>query len=551
MSTKFPSVTEIFGFAGIIVYSIDEFTVNGNLIRLSWAHALCGLGLFLSLIGSIMMACSQQSLPAAKAAAGRIIAKAPGYENLGHNRSASLQSRTTIKTQMSPYQGRSAPVISGPYPSAAAAAAASATVSPKQPRAAATVTATGGSQSEAVHGGRTSTSMHSLDAPASPSRRRTSGAGQERQFAGVHNQGKHPPLFANQHFQSERRLHNSTSLEGAWSEERRVLDPEGAERALRIRAEQQYRLEQMALARAEQQSWNASDERERSWVQHSHSSLLTQQHQERQFHSHVQLQACHPAYPPPPPPSAAVPPYAQHPNPVNHHLAAAVPPYPHNPNSVSHHHQGAAVSPYVQHPNQPVQQHYVEYQSYPTMQGRQSLPQNVAYSYTGYPSCQASQGTQTRPDSGSFPDPPTPEQLLSLTGMYPEDRGVEGPGYSVPYPGVVQGMELQQGQQVEALQPMVVYRAPSQPGMSPVTETVVIKPQDPYPAANNPRPVTPHSSPLAPTSHQRQHYHQQQLQHHHQQQLLHHHQQQQQHQTFPRQSQAQLLHEQPYSTFGR
>ncbi|XP_025103564.1 uncharacterized protein LOC112569804 [Pomacea canaliculata] len=196
----FAFLAEIFGFAGIIVYSIDEFTMNGNLIRLSWAHALCGLGLFLSLIGSIMMACSQQSLPAAKAAAGRIIAKAPGYENLGHNRSASLQSRTTIKTQMSPYQGRSAPVISGPYPSAAAAAAASATVSPKPPRAAATVTATGGSQSEAVHGGRTSTSMHSLDAPASPSRRRTSGAGQERQFAGVHNQGKHPPLFANQHF---------------------------------------------------------------------------------------------------------------------------------------------------------------------------------------------------------------------------------------------------------------------------------------------------------------------------------------------------------------
>nr|KAG5710164.1 hypothetical protein BaRGS_006683 [Batillaria attramentaria] len=166
----------------MILFSIDEYESAGDFRRLSWAHALCDSGLAVSLIGSIMMACAQQTLPAAKAAAGRIVANPLG---------------TT-------------PVISGPYPSAAAAAAAAnAIVSPKQHR------NNGGIPSATSPQTKKQTSPYpTLESQSSPSRRRKS-SGQGKQFAGVHNQGKHPPVFASQHVQEEWRAQQS----GAWSEE--------------------------------------------------------------------------------------------------------------------------------------------------------------------------------------------------------------------------------------------------------------------------------------------------------------------------------------------
>jgi hypothetical protein len=70
----------------MILFSVHEYETYGSFYRLSWAHALCDAGLAVALIGSIMMACAQQSLPAAKAAAGSIVAGKPGYENLANNR---------------------------------------------------------------------------------------------------------------------------------------------------------------------------------------------------------------------------------------------------------------------------------------------------------------------------------------------------------------------------------------------------------------------------------------------------------------------------------
>ena len=87
ISIIFCFLSELLGITGMILFSINEYQVRGNFGRLSWGHALCDSGLAVSLIGSILMACSQQSpLPITKAASGRYVATGkPGYDNL-HNK---------------------------------------------------------------------------------------------------------------------------------------------------------------------------------------------------------------------------------------------------------------------------------------------------------------------------------------------------------------------------------------------------------------------------------------------------------------------------------
>ena len=465
----------------MVLFSIDEYERVGDFNRLSWGHALCDFGLAVSLIGSIMMACAQQSLPAAKAAAGRIVAKPQGYESLANNRSASLQSRSTHCTQASPFEGRSTPHISGPYPSPEAIAAVNAAVSPKQQRPA---SAAAGAASPQQRKLSSPTPYPSLDSQSSPSRRRKS-SGQGKQFAGVHNQSKHSPVFASQHVQDEWRVQQSAT----WSEDMREEEEDGVrkQRALKSQMEQQQGMKHHA------NTWSVANDQERLW---GHSDLIEQHHHyERDWRatSHSEQHGGHqPRMPPPPAPPSAVAPanYGPYGNPAREG-------YPGNPHA----------------------------------DGRQV---QAGYQYTGpgYHPPHAGGGQwvipppqnhfhQQRPDSGNFPDPPPPEQLL----CYEEERPTDTPsyhGYPNPIPGDVMPGPPQ------PMQPMVLYRAPSQPGQSPVTETVTIRPQDPYHAP---------ASPLVATHHQ-----------HHSPQ----HQQQPQHQTFPRQQPAHPpASPHSYSTFGR
>ena len=506
----------------MVLYSIDEYETEGDFNRLSWGHALCDFGLAVSLIGSIMMACAQQSLPAAKAAAGRIVAKPPGYESLAANhRSASLQSRSTHCTQASPFEGRpSTPHISGPYPSPAAIAAVNAAVSPKQQRPASS--AAGGAASSSSSA--SSPQQRKLSSPtpypalgdpqASPSRRRKS-SGQGKQFAGVYNHSKHPPLFASQHVQEEWRVQQSAT----WSEDMRVVEEEMGsdgvrkQRALKSQIEQHHGLQQHA------NTWSASansGDRERSWAH----SAYAEHHYDRDWRATSRSeQYGHPKMPPPPAPPSAVAPanYGNYGGPARE---ACYPGNPHQPAD-----GGQALAGGYRYPGP------VGYPSHP-----QWGPQYQHYQQQQ----QQHHQQQQRPDSGNFPDPPPPEQLL----CYEEERPTETPSYH-GYPNPIPGDDdvCVPFTQQAPVQPVVLYRAPSQPGQSPVTETVTIRPQDPY-HAPQPRPTTPHGSPLVLT-----HIQQAQSPQHHHSPL---HSQQQQHQTFPRQQPAHApASPHSYSTFGR
>ncbi|XP_076460214.1 uncharacterized protein LOC143293174 [Babylonia areolata] len=505
-------LAELLGIAGVLLFSVKEYEAVGDFGRLSWAHALCDFGLAVSLIGSIMMACAQQSLPAAKAAAGRIVAK-PGYESLANNnRSASMQSRSTHCTQASPFQGRTTPHISGPFPSPAAIAAVNAAVSPKQQRA-----AMNGPQGRKLssptpypaldshshnhnhnfnHNHCTTTTTTAaaaattaVAATSSPSRRRKSSA-QERQFAGVHNQGKHPPVYSSEHVQEEWRTQQSNT----WSESMRAEDPGvKQQRALKSQMEQEQALAHHA------HTWSAANERGRAWGQSAHTE---HHHYDRDWRATSN--------------------YTEYTNPPPHHN---LPPPPAPPSTVAPASYGS-----------PAREGY---QDYPPPPPAEKPPRQMhvqgGYQYPGPGYTSEGQGGNylpppqhnPRPDSGNFPDPPPPEQLL----CYEEERPTETVSYH-GFPNPIPGDMLPPppGQ----VQPVVLYRSPSHPGQAPATHTAVAyRAQDPYHAPNPRPPMTSHPP--------------------HQQ----HPQLQQPHQTFPRQQPAHHHHHHPqvdphvYATYRR
>ncbi|KAL8600904.1 hypothetical protein ACOMHN_045041 [Nucella lapillus] len=507
-------VAEMLGIAGVMLYSLQEYQTVGDFSRLYWAHALCDFGLAVSLIGSIMMACAQQSLPAAKAAAGRIVAK-PGYESLANNnRSASMQSRSTHCTQASPFQGRTTPHISGPYPSPAAIAAVNAAVSPKQQRA----NAINGPQHRKLSSPTPYPALDSNHCTASPSRRRKSSA-QEKQFAGLHNQSKHPPVFSSEHVQEDWCAQQQSYT---WSESMRAEEP-GVQQQRALKS--QMELEQ--AVKHHSNTWSTANGRERAW---GHGPHTEQNHYDRDWRDTSHSQPfTHPHPHPHPNPHPHLHPHP-HPNPhpqLHPHAHPNLPPPPAPPSAVAPANAGTpAKEGYQDYPPPDGRQVQAGYQYPGPGYGDGQWPQPPSQQYLSTP-----HHHQPRPDSGNFPDPPPPEQLL----CYEEERSTETvsyQGFPTPVPGDV--MPPPPG----ALQPVALYRAPSQPAHCPVIETVAIRPQGGYPPAPSARPPAPHASP-ALASH---HPHQQ-----------HPHYPYQPHQTFPRQQPAHppAVNPNVYSTYRR
>ncbi|XP_076462002.1 uncharacterized protein LOC143294415 [Babylonia areolata] len=518
----FAFLAELLGISGMLLFSVDEYETRGDFSRLWWAHALCDFGLALSLLGSIMMACSQHSLsPVPKTPRGRMAAKPQGYQSLANNSHHNHHGRasTAGESQASPFQGRTGSRVSGPIPSPAAVAAITAAVSPRQQRLGSGVTSL---PTSPLHRKLSSpASCSALDPLASPARRRKSSA-QSCHFAGVHNQGKHPPVFFNQQMDDWRMQQSAT-----WSEDMRAEDAGTWTREM-LRQHHEQQQQQHGSPQHAGGTWGSAVERERSWTHNVHCDRRGAGCGEQYNNSSSNNS---PTYMRTPPPKS----YSEY------HTAARarLPPSASYSEHQQHSPSPGRLPPSATHSPVSSAGHFAS----PGRDGghHRSLPHperkpgRLIYQYSdpGYPAPPPppvrqwrrlsssselhEQHHQQRPGSGGFPDPP--EELLAV---YEEERPTDTASYH-GYPNPVPGEGEVTSPKKRFAQPVVLYHSPLHPGNSGVTETVTVRPLSSSSSSPYARSTLPNMT-SQPNRHS----------------LLHSQQQKPQHQTFPRQQASYL-----------
>ncbi|KAL8558402.1 hypothetical protein ACOMHN_064749 [Nucella lapillus] len=512
----FAFLAEVLGITGMLVFSVDEYQRMSNFSRLSWAHALCDFGLALSLLGSILMACSQHSLAPGKAPAPRAPATPQGYQSLANNprRSSSLQ-RGSLQSQASPFTGRTGPRVSGPIPSPAAIAAITAAVSPKQHRPGMTSLPT-----SPLRKMSSPASYPALDPLSSPARRKSSA--QSCHFAGVYNQAKHPPVFISQQIRDDWRMQQSAT----WSEDMRAAEG-GTWTRMRGGEDDQQQQQQSHVTEHHSNTWGAAVERERRWTHNVHCSdrdrraaSCTEQvsgpyrmppsESYSEYHhaarcrlppsaSYCERYSAFPARLPPTSSPSRLPPTSS---------PSRLPPtFSPSPVSSSPTHYGSPVrDARGAHPQADKKPPRLMYQlSDPGLLPQHPRQRRRTLSSSEQP------GDWQRPGSGgSVPD----RAPLREESAYEEERPTHTSSYH-GYPNPIPGEAAPSPQRLA--QPVVMYHNPLYAGHSPVTETVTARAMAAAPTSPYTRSTLPNM-----TSHH----------------FLMQHQQGPQHQTFPRQQQA-------------